>query len=377
MTGVRVLGAVVLAAASIVATPSISAAGEDVRPAISIPAGELVPIITENGNPYAQGSYAIGTLRLEYTVVGYTFPSGPFATFDLGLRTVSKSGPSTVYPAALSLWQSGSTNLELTAAPDSFNIAAHPWESSASVAISIPAGVSLDPALNTDGTTLVANLQLSSNGGSRLGAPSSIQVKIRLVHPSACVRMYTFLSDMDLDAVISDMTLTYGTSQGNLNRILNASPSTQVRHNILLVNTCPDDETVDLAISMDPRFTFGPNGAPANAVFVYSTAGELVPGAIDLASMTQQDALGKVLQVLDLELPAGHTVLVSSHLRLDNDTYNKLNIGASPFVFGAATYEPGGAFLLLHGQTTPNPASASVSFSLVPNGNPGGTSTRR
>jgi hypothetical protein len=197
------------------------------------------------------------------------------------------------------------------------------------------------------------------------------------VHPTACVRMYTFVSDMELDAVISEMTLTYGTSPGNLNKILSASPSTQVRHNILLVNTCANDDIVDLAISKDARFTFGPGGAPAKAVFVYSTAGELVPGAIDLASMTEEAALGKVLQVLDLELPAGETVLVTSHLRLDNDTYNALNIGASPFTFGAATYEPGGTFGLLHGQTTPNPASASVSFSLVGNGAGSSASTRR
>ena len=357
-----------IAAAALAASAPVATAGEDVRPAVTIPAGELVPIITENGNPYAQGSYAIGTLRLEYTVVGYTFPAGAFASFDLGLRTVSKSGSSTVYPAALNLWQSGSSNLALSASPDSFTIAGHPWQSSSTVSIAIPTEVALDPALNADGTTLVANLQLSSNGGARLGTPTSIQVKIRLVHPTACVRLYTFLSDMELDTVVSDMTLAYSTSPGNQNKIVSASPSTHVRHNILLVNTCANDELVDLAISKDPRFTFGPNGAPAKAVFIYSTAGELAPGAIDLGSMTEEDALGKVLQVLDLELPAGETVLVTSHLRLDNDTYNALNIGAGPFVFGAATYEPGGTFVLLHGQTTPNPASTSVTFSLAGNG---------
>ena len=72
--------------------------------------------------------------------------------------------------------------------------------------------------------------------------------------------------------------------------------------------------------------------------------------------------------MLDLELPAGETVLVTSHLELDNDTYNKLNIGSSPFVFGASAYEPGGTFTTLHSPTTPNPVSTSVTFSLVGNG---------
>ena len=364
----RVLRAVGLAVAALAVTASTASAGEDVRPAVTIPSAELVPIITENGNPYAQGSYAIGTLRLEYTVVGYTFPAGPFASFDLGLRTVTKNGASTVYPALLSLTQSGSSNLELSPAPDSFNVSGHPWTSNSIVEIAIPAEVAANPALNVDGTTLVANLQVSSNSGSHLGTPSSIQVKIRLVHPTSCVRMYTFVSDMELETVISDMTLTYATSGNNINKILSASPSTHVRHNILLVNTCSSDEIVDLAISKDTRFAFGPSGDPAKAVFIYSTAGEVSPGAIDLATMTEVAALGQVLQVLDLELPAGETVLVTSHLKLDNDTYNKLNIGSSPFVFGASAYEPGGTFTTLHSPTTPNPVSTSVTFSLVGNG---------
>jgi hypothetical protein len=375
MSALRVLRGATLALIALSAIPAAAVAGEDVRPAVTIPAGQPVPIITENGNPYAQGSYAIGTLRLEYTVVAFTFPAGPFASFDLGLQTVSKAGAATVYPATLHLVQTGSSNLDLLPTPAGFTVTGHPWSSSASVGIEIPATVASDPALNLDGTTLVGNLQLTTNSGSRLGTPSSVQVKIRLVHPTACVRMYTFLTDMELDNVITDMTLTYGTTGGNLNKILNVSPSTQVRHNILLVNTCSADETIDLAIGKDPRFAFGPQGAPANAVFIYSTVGELTPGAIDLSTLTAGPVLGKVLQILDLPLPAGETVLVTSHLRFDNTTYNFLNVGASPFVFSASAFEPGGTFTALHGGVTPNPATTSVTFSLVPNG--GASSSRR
>jgi len=375
MSALRVLRGATLALIALSAIPASAVAGEDVRPAVTIPAGQPVPIITENGNPYAQGSYAIGTLRLEYTVVAFTFPAGPFASFDLGLQTVSKSGAATVYPATLNLVQTGSSNLDLLPAPASFSVTGHPWSDSSSVAIEIPAAVASDPGLNLDGTTLVANLQLTTNSGSRLGTPSSVQVKIRLVHPTSCVRMYTFLTDMDLDNVIADMTLTYGTQGGNLNKILNVLPSTQVRHNILLVNTCSSDETIDLAIGKDPRFDFGPQGAPANAVFIYSTVGELTPGAIDLSTLTAGPVLGKVLQILDLSLPAGETVLVTSHLRFDNNTYNFLNVGASPFVFSATAYEPGGTFTALNGGVTPNPATTSVTFSLVANG--GANANRR
>lgn len=375
MSTFRFVRALMLALVSVAAASPAVFAAEDVRPAVTIPAAQPVPIITENGNPYAQGSYAIGTLRLEYTVVAFTFPAGPFATFDLGLQTVSKSGAATVYPATLNLVQSGSSNLELLPTPTSFSVGGHPWSDNASIDIEIPAAVASDPALNVDGTTLVANLQLNTNGGSRLGTPSSIQVKIRLVHPTACVRLYTFLTDMELENVINDMTLTYGTTGGNLNKIMNVSPSTQVRHNILLVNTCGADETVDLAIGKDPRFDFGPGGAPANAVFIYSTAGELEPGAIDVSTLTAGPVLGKVLQVLDLELPAGESVLVTSHLKFDKDNYTFLNVGANPFAFSAGAYEPGGTFTTLHGGTTPNPATTSVTFSLVANA--GASSSRR
>ena len=85
--------------------------------------------------------------------------------------------------------------------------------------------------------------------------------------------------------------------------------------------------------------------------------------------------LGKVLQMLDLALPAGETVLVTSHLRFDNDHYTFLNVGASPFVFSATAYEPGGTFTALNGGITPNPATTSVTFSLVANG--GGANANR
>ena len=367
------IGALVLSLLAMAAPQAL--AGEDIRVAVSVPAGQPVPLMTENGNPYAQGSYAIGNLRLEYTVVAYAFPAGPFASVELDLQTAAKSGASTVYPASLQLSQTGSSNLLLVASPDQFSINGHPWTGTSTLDIEIPASVASNPAMNLDGTTLVGNLQLASNAGSRLGTPTSVQVKIRLVHPTACVRLFTFLSDMEIDMAIDSMTLTYGTSGGNANKILNVSPSTQVRHNILLVNTCSSDETVDLAIGKDSRFDFGPSGAPANAVFLFSTVGELSPGPIDLATLTDGPVLGKVLQILDLVLPGGETVLVSSHLKFDKDAYNALNVGTSPFVFSATTYEPGGTFTALHGGTDPNPASTSVSFTLVPNG--GGSSSAR
>ena len=63
-----------------------------VRASVSIPA-EPVPVITENGHGYTPGNYAVGIIRLEYTYVGSTFPSGPLATFDLGMRIYQPPPP--------------------------------------------------------------------------------------------------------------------------------------------------------------------------------------------------------------------------------------------------------------------------------------------
>src|SRR5450759_1365473 len=79
------------------------------------------PIITENGNPYSAGTYAIGTIQLWYTVNALQFPAGYFASFRLGMADVHyNSNPSTTYPVSLNLEQIGSTDLTVSPAPTSF-----------------------------------------------------------------------------------------------------------------------------------------------------------------------------------------------------------------------------------------------------------------
>ena len=336
-------------------------AGDDVAVAVTIPAGELTPIVTANGNPYANGSYAVGTLRLEYTYVGTTFPAGLFATFELGMGTVPRSGATPSYPVDLSLEQTGSSALVLTPETSHFEVPASGWSDSTPVAIEIPAWVGSDPTLNEDGDTIVANLQPKTGAGAKLGTPSSIQVKIRLVHPTACVRHYTFLSDRELSGDITSMALTFFASDHNSkpNQVQTVTPTKNVNQNVLLVNTCDTDETVDLDIDPDDRFEIpqpaNPNDS-AKRVFVYWTGGELAPGAIDLGTLTPVDSLEPTLQLTGVVLGAGETVLVTVHLQLDA-ALTALNVGPSPFSFASTAYEPGGTWTTLHGPTSPNPAT--------------------
>jgi hypothetical protein len=361
----RILRTLITAGAALLATASIAHAGESVRAAVTIPDSQPEPIITANGNPYAQGSYAVGTLRLEYEYVGFVFQPGFFASFDLGLDTVHTSGSATVYPADLNLGQSGLPNVVLAPSPASFTVTPLPWSGSSTVSISVPASVANNPAFSVDGTVIVGNLQLSTNAGSKLGTTTSVQVKIRLVHPTACLKQYTFFSDRNISADVSALVLSYGTHGPNTDKIMNmstvsANASAQI---VLLVNTCESDRTVDLRVAPDARFVFGPGGG--NTTFVYSGAGALSPGAINVGTLASVDSLSHTLDVTNLTVAAGHSVLIKVHLVLDG-SLTRPTIGATPFHFASTAFLPGGTFTTMDTEVDPNPATRDVAFSLQP-----------
>jgi hypothetical protein len=78
---------------------------------ITTPMTPSNPIIIQNGTQYSQGTYAIGTIQLFYTVPAYQFPAGNFGYFTLNLSIQSgKNTPTTNYPVVLSLKQTGSAN---------------------------------------------------------------------------------------------------------------------------------------------------------------------------------------------------------------------------------------------------------------------------
>ena len=361
----RVVRSLLTAVAALAATASLAHAGESVRAAVSIPAGQPEPLITANGNPYAQGSYAVGVLRLEYDYVGFVFQPGPFASFDLGLDTVQKSGAATVYPAALNLVQAGSANMTLTPTPASFTVTPFPWSGASSVAISIPQSVVNDPSLSLDGAVIEGLLQLTSSGSNKLGTTTSVQVKIRLVHPTACLKQYTFFSNREISGEYGALVVSYGTHGGNTNKIMNVSPvsANAAAQVVLLVNTCSDDRTVDLRVAPDPRYVFGPGNG--NTTFVYSGAGVLSPGAIDVAALAEVNSLSHTLDVTGVTVEAGASVLVKVHLVLDG-ALDRFSVGATPFSFASTAFQPGGTFSTMDTEVDPNPATKDVAFSLQP-----------
>jgi len=72
--GLIVVGCIV----ALMAGATAASANDKIVSSVSIPATQPVPVIQDNGS-------ASGTIRLNYTYVGYAFPCGPFAQFTLGL----------------------------------------------------------------------------------------------------------------------------------------------------------------------------------------------------------------------------------------------------------------------------------------------------
>src|SRR5688572_17504946 len=258
------VGAVLGLAASACAKDAINAS-------VSQPFTGQTPVIAVNGNPYSPGTYAVGTIQLFYTVNAFQFPAGPFASFQLNLQDVqmTTNGQTPSYPVTLNLNQIGSQNLVLTPAPSSFSVTGPGWSAASTVSIAIANSVPLDPALNTDGTDLVGNLQLAiSPQGSHLDTVTNVQVHIRLVHPTSCLKLYNFVTSQDMANAVSTLEVTLFKNGSKAGKVQGTKPYPQLSDNVLVVNTCASAQTFDLEITPDSNFQGSPN-PNGNSVFIY------------------------------------------------------------------------------------------------------------
>src|SRR5262245_19360106 len=158
--GIRKLFFASLIAAAFFATCS-SGWGKDAVVGAVTPISPVNPIIVQNGNPYSQGTYAIGTIQLFYPIAAYQFTAGNFGSFQLDLSIKQgKSNPATQYPATLDLKQTGSANLELDPAIDTLIVTGPAWTASTTVDSNIPQSVANDPAFQVDEPELAGTLQM-------------------------------------------------------------------------------------------------------------------------------------------------------------------------------------------------------------------------
>lgn len=346
-----------LAAAVVVSSPAKDAINASVTP-VSGP----TPIVVNNGNPYSNGTFAVGTIQLFYTVTAFQFPSGQFATFQVGLRDQNEiQNPSTVYPVMLSLVQPGSSNLTLTPVPASFNVTGTSWTSSSIVTVSIPSGVAQDPSLNIDGTDLVGNLQLeTSPQGAHLDTVTTIQVHVKLIHPTACLRFFDFITDEAFTTTVSSTVVNLG---GHPLKVVATNPFGQFSDNLLVVNTCGVSESFDIKAGLDSDFQTTPHGNPGNAVFTYFTSGYVDPNSFNVTGFGTGTPEGEQLCLTGISVPAGDTFLVTVHMGIDKRTLPSQLPSNNTFMFSGGLYTAGSACSgTPDSLATPDPASASLSF---------------
>ena len=228
---------------------------------VTVPMTPSNPIIIQNGTQYSLGTYAIGTIQLFYTVPGYQFTAGDFGYFTLGLSIqAGKSTPTTNYPVALTLKQTGSANLDLVPDTYSFSADSASWLGSTKVHINIPASVADDPTFQVDGAELVANLQMTVPNRSYLDTVTTIQVHLILAHPTTCLKAYSFITNNDNTAEVDPIRIS---KQSNNQKV---SSNPQNPHYILVVtNTCSIAQCIDTRFALNSDFQL--KGAQAVKTF--------------------------------------------------------------------------------------------------------------
>jgi hypothetical protein len=349
--------AALTAACGVVA--SGTALADAVQAGVTIPAGQPVPVITENGSGYTPGSYGVGTIHLNYTVVGTTFPTGPFATFELKMSDFASSGKTPSYPALLAVSQNGNSPLILTPATSPLSVSGPGWAGSTLVTISISDEVAADPALNEDGDVLAGKLQLVAQDNQHLKTPTDILVHITLVHPTACLKVYDFMSDASLANTVTS-------TEVNVNqkgKVTATNPYGSLSHNVMVVNTCGSTETFDLRIYLDSWFSTQGNG---NAVFTFTTAGEADPSTFNMALFGTGSGKGQNLCLENITVSADTTFLATVHTNINNGllaTGLPANGVFSGFSSTLTTtgLSCGGDLLSF---ATPNPAATTLSFTI-------------
>ena len=345
---------------------STLASAKDAIKASVAPLGSPTPILQVNGNPYSAGTYAVGTIQLFYTVNAYQFTAGDFASFRLDMQDINMgANPATSYPVTLNLTQTGSANLVLTPVPASFSVTGVGWTGSSTVTISIPSFVPSTPSLNVDGTDLVGNLQLvTSPQGAHLDTVTTVQVHIKLVHPTACLRVFDFITDEEFNAILTS-TVVNVNNKGKVNSTIPG----QFSDNILVANTCSTSQSFDLLIGLDSSFDTNPHGNPGNATFTYLKTGYVDPSSFSISAFGSGTPQGERLCLASIVVPGGDTFLATVHMGIIRGMLASALPSSGTFTFRAeldvagstsgCTNPSAGA---LNSMATPNPASATLTF---------------
>lgn len=334
-------------------------AKDAVQAGVSIPAGEATPLMAENGNGYTPGTYAVGTIILNYTYVGTSFPAGAFSSFDLNLKVYdvsTKNDPS--YPVSLNLEDIGSKHLSLVAMQSPVSMTGINWNHTERIAIVIPSEVAASPEFAADGSQLVGHLRLTTPGGSGVDTVTDVLVKITLVHPAGpCIRLYNFITDTSYGTTLTSTEVNVNTR----GKVTSTNPFGALSNNAMVVNTCATDITFDIRMALDSSFSTQPSNNPGNAVRTFSTAEALDPTSFDIAAFGTGTVQGQKLCLQNITVPAGHSFLDAVHMAINNGMMVTDLPADAAFDFSATVYLPGAA---CGGSLLPEAGTASATVAL-------------
>jgi hypothetical protein len=258
-----------------------------------------------------------GTIQLFYTVTANQFVMGALATFDVNWATVTRAGENaTDYGSgiAFTLTQAQQGGfVDLVPGTPEFKLTETGQSGKSTITIHIGPDKSGTVPPSTNGTDLVGNLKL--HAGSKLETPTSIQVHIVLVHPTACVKVYNFVTDQGFNGILGTTSLKIGTNGPKAGKVISSNPS-QFSDNVLIVNTCGTDQSFDLGIGLDSSFTTSSNGNP---VKTYTAEGEFDDATFSAMMTPSGTPHQENLCLPNLTVAAGTSLLATVHSEVRKD----------------------------------------------------------
>jgi len=200
-----------------------------------------------------------------------------------------------------------------------------------------------------DGATLTGTLQLEAEGplndkgratNPQLNTNTSIVVKVVLLHPTACLKAANFVTDNEFNA-LDTVIVNLKTDKKTGVTTVNSTNPGQFSDNVLVVNSCGEDQTIDLKIALDACFDTNPAGNPGQAVFTYLAEGEADEASFDINAFGSKTGQGQSLCLTGVTIPAGQTLLATVHMGAVKGILASALPATGSFGFSATTYQEG------------------------------------
>jgi hypothetical protein len=251
--------------------------------------------------------------------------------------------------------------VQLSPSPDSFSVSGPGWVDSSTVNVGIDCSNLGTPY---DGQDIVGNLnEQTVPAGAHLDTISTIQVHIKLVIPSpnACLKLYSFQTMQDSGSLLTSVDVV----ANRFGSVKSTNPGT-LSIDGLVVNTCPNSQSFDLAVVLDNQWETTPHNNPGNATFTYDISGEIDPNNLGVVAFGSGTPSGETTCLRNVVLPAGDSFLATVHSAI----MSGLSVSSLPadkdFDFSAGLYNAGSSCsgTPLSPVSPSNPVSSIMTFTV-------------